>query len=297
MKVIKPIDITTAMLTSNVPETDYAEWVSGTTYSSGQRVIRATVHKIYEALKSTTGKTPEDNPEDWLDLGATNRWKMFDQKAGSVTARTANITVEIEAGQVVQSVALLGLAASSVTVTVTDDTDGEVYSNTQDLPPIIEASDWFHYFFDQQRNKTVAYFDGLPSYRSASVDGYFDCGAAETVECGTCIVGDWYAFADAVRYGASMGIRDYSKKEADEFGNYYIVERKFSKTASWQFMITKEKVDLFMDVMSSLRAKPTIYIGGTNYDSVSVYGIPIDFDVLIEYPKFSMCSIELEGLS
>lgn len=31
MKVVPPVEITPSMLTSNVPETDYPEWVAGRT--------------------------------------------------------------------------------------------------------------------------------------------------------------------------------------------------------------------------------------------------------------------------
>ena len=55
LKVIPPVLITDSILTSsNVAETDYAVWSSGTTYSTGQRVIVTTgVHKIYESLQNT----------------------------------------------------------------------------------------------------------------------------------------------------------------------------------------------------------------------------------------------------
>ena len=73
MKIIAPFELTGAVLTSStVPENDYAEWAAGTAYTAGQKVIRLTTHKIYEALASTTGDTPETSPTKWLDLGATN---------------------------------------------------------------------------------------------------------------------------------------------------------------------------------------------------------------------------------
>ena len=63
MKIIAPFELTGAMLTSStVPETDYAEWAAGTAYSVGQKVIRLTTHRAYEALTSSTGKVPEDSP-------------------------------------------------------------------------------------------------------------------------------------------------------------------------------------------------------------------------------------------
>lgn len=80
---------------SNVTEALYSEWLVGTGYTAGNKVYvtlneaasaEVTPHKIYEALGSTTGDYPPDNPSDWSDQGATNKWKMFD---GSTTSQTS----------------------------------------------------------------------------------------------------------------------------------------------------------------------------------------------------------------
>ena len=297
MKVIAPFEITGTILhSSTVPENDYAEWAAGTAYSVGQKVIRLTTHKIYEALASTTGDTPETSPTKWLDLGATNRWKMFDQKVGTRTSATSTITVEFTVGQVVPAVALLELDAREVTVTVTDAVDGIVYSRTQELQGLLVASDWWHYFFDPFVRRSSVIFNDLPSYRNATVKVEIVGGALETVECGVCIIGQVYQFAEAVRYGARAGIQDYSRKETDDWGNYEVVERAFAKRANWNLLISNTDVDLYQTTLASLRATPAVYIGGDNYDATFVYGFYKDFDIVISYPKFAECSIELEGL-
>ena len=55
MKVIKPLTVTTGMLTSSTaPENDYAVWSASTIYSVGTRVISTTTHRIYESLQGST---------------------------------------------------------------------------------------------------------------------------------------------------------------------------------------------------------------------------------------------------
>jgi hypothetical protein len=297
MKVIAPFSINGTVLTSStVPETDYAEWASGTAYTVGQKVIRLTTHKIYEALGSTTGEVPENTPTKWLDLGATNRWKMFDNKVGTRTVSTGSITVEIKAGEVVQSVALLECTAASATVTVTDAVDGVVYSQTKAFESTLFASNWWHYFFDPIQRRTSVIFSGFPSYRNATVSITISAGTGNPVECGVCLVGKYYEFADAVAMGANMSIQDYSRKEADDFGNYEIVERSFAKRGSWDILIDRARTDLFFNTLASLRARPALYIGGEMEDVTIIYGFPKDFGIVIEYPLHTQCSIELEGL-
>jgi hypothetical protein len=297
MKVLVPIAVTDSMLTSSsVPETDHAEWVAGTTYTAGQKVIRLTTHKVYEALTETTGDTPETSPTKWLDLGATNRWRAFDQKIGSATTQTGSIEWVIVPGQTVGSVGLLELVADSVRVRVSDAIDGLVYDSTQTLTGAITSADWFAYFFEPVSRRPFALFADLPSYRDPTITITVSGLAGETVECGVCLLGTYTEFAGAVRHGASAGIVDYSKKTVDDFGNVQITERAFSKRASWQMLVANTDIDKLQRTLASLRATPALYIGSDRFDATLVYGFYRDFEIIIEYYTHSECSIELEGL-
>lgn len=297
MKVLVPISITPAMLTSStVAETDHAEWVPGTAYTAGQKVIRLATHRIYEALTSTTGDTPETSPTKWLDLGATNRWKAFDQKIGTATTQADSMEWVIDPGQTVGSVGLLELVAESVRVRVSDAIDGLVYDSTQTLTGAITSADWFTYFFEPVSRRPFALFADLPSYRDPTITITVSGLAGEAVECGVCLLGTYTEFADAVRYGASAGIVDYSKKTVDDFGNVQITERAFSKRASWQMLVANTDIDKLQRTLASLRATPALYIGSDRFDATLVYGFYRDFDIIIEYYTHSECSIELEGL-
>ena len=298
MKIIAPFELTGAVLTSStVPENDYAEWAAGTAYSTGQKVIRLTTHKIYEALASTTGDTPETSPTKWLDLGATNRWKMFDQKVGTSTTATTSMTYVFAVGQVVQAIGFMELSSvKSITVTVTDSVDGVVYNQTKALESTLLASNWWHYFFDPEQRRTSVFFSDFPSYRNASLSITVTGDTGVPIGCGVCMIGRYYEFADAVRIGASVGIQDYSRKEVDVFGNYEIVERAFAKRANWDVLVDRSRLDLLFNTLAGLRARPALYIGGELEDATVIYGFPKDYDVVIENPRYVQCFIDLEGL-
>lgn len=67
MKLVKPVTVTPAMLTSSVPETDYTEWAAATAYTSGQYVIRASQHKVYRrVISGTTATVPESDAVNWI---------------------------------------------------------------------------------------------------------------------------------------------------------------------------------------------------------------------------------------
>lgn len=126
MKVINPIVVTDATLNDHsVPETDYAEWAVGTAYDLGDRVILTSTHKIYESIVdgvgTNTGNDPATTTGYWIEIGATNRWKMFDQSVGSATTTAAGYlvaTVKLADADFVDALALLDIKGTKVVVEV-----------------------------------------------------------------------------------------------------------------------------------------------------------------------------------
>jgi len=127
MYFIRPTIITDAMLYgSDVPETDYDEYAAGTTYAAGNTVIvtDSGVHKIYESLQgSNTGHYPPDNLSGespyWLEVEATNRWRIFDAKVGSQASQSQSMTWILQPGMI-DSIALLSLEATTAQIVVSD---------------------------------------------------------------------------------------------------------------------------------------------------------------------------------
>jgi hypothetical protein len=103
MMIIRPVDVTPAMLTSsNVQENDFDVWSVSTAYTVGQKVTLN--RRNYEALVANTGANPEtdtSDPPKWLDLGATNRWRMFDDSVGSLTEFAGSVDVVLQPNAVI----------------------------------------------------------------------------------------------------------------------------------------------------------------------------------------------------
>jgi hypothetical protein len=97
MKFIKPTPITDSLfVTSSAAENDYTAWNAATAYSVGDKCIRTATHRIYErTIAGTTATAPESDLYNWMDIGPTNRWAMFDQSVGSVTSAATPLIVVI----------------------------------------------------------------------------------------------------------------------------------------------------------------------------------------------------------
>ncbi len=301
LKVIPPLSITDSNLTSStVPETDYSAWSSGTTYTIGQRVILTSTHKIYESLQNgNLNKDPAtdtSSPPFWIEVSATNRWKMFDTSNSTQTTNTNNIVVVITPGKVINSVSLLNIEGTSVRIKMTDPTEGVVYDVTTSLNNNGNINNWYNYFFNPIQRKTSHVATDLPAYGTAAIEITIT-NTGLTAKCGVCIIGSVQYIGEGINLGASVGITDYSRKEKDSFGNYVLIQRSYSKRAKFSMAVLNEQIDALQDLLVSLRTTPCVWIGDDNYTCTYIYGYYKDFDIVIAYHLVSDCNIEIEGLT
>lgn len=299
MKLIRPTTITDAMLTScDVPENDYAVYSAATTYALGDKVIVTTGdHSIYESLQATNlNHDPATSPDWWLDSGATNRWKMFDAVVGSQTSQAESLSVTLQPG-IIDSIAFLDIEASTISVTMTDPTEGVVYTETIDLIAKTYINDGWSYFFEPIILDDAVVLMGLPPYSAASI-AITISNPSSTAKIGTLIVGAQKSLG-GTQYDPAIGITDYSKKEVDTFGNYTILQRAYSKRMSCSMFLDNSAVDELVRTLAAYRATPVCWVGddeGT-FSSMIIYGFYKSFEITIPGPVISTCSLEIEGLS
>lgn len=299
MKMIRPMAVNdAALLSSNIAETDYAAWAVGTTYALAARVmvVAANVHKVYESLQAgNVGHTPATSPTWWLEVGNTNRWRMFDQSITSQSSNADSIDVSMQTTGRIDSVALLNVSAATAHIQMTDTVDGTVYNKTYNLVSDSGITDWYAYFFEPIARKTDLVVSDLPVYSGAVVRVLLS-EAGNTVLLGALVVG-LSKQVGGTQYGAKIGIQDYSVKTRDAFGNYSILERSFNKTAAFTLLVDNGFVDQLFTMLSSVRATPVVYVGSDNFSSMAVYGFFKDFDITVSYPKHSICTLQIEGLT
>lgn len=283
MKVVPPVVVTDAMLTaSNVPETDHPEWASGTTYPLGYRVIKAAVHRVYESVAvENIGHDPEEEASSWwIEVGATNRWAMFDEGVGSATRQTGSIAVTIAPGQFVDTVAILDTDAVTVRVQVSVSGSG-VYDETLAREP----------------DQANLIFRDLPIDAAASISVTATAsGSSAYVEIGTMIVG---AIVDLgiTETGPSVAITDFSRRNTDDFGTTTVVERGWAKRMGIRSLIDATDADIVQRRLAALRARACLWIGEEDFDSLTIYGFFKDFSIDLSLVAKSYCTLTIEGLT
>jgi hypothetical protein len=296
MKIVRPAAITDSVLvSSNVPETEHAAYNAATTYALGDKVIVAAEHRIYESLQSAnTGNTPSTSPTWWLDLGATNRWRMFDNRISNTTSQAASIEVVLQVADRVNTLALLNLSATTVRVQMTDSTEGAVYDTTFSTVSDSGITDWFAYYFEPIVPITELIVSDLPNYYNATITVTITA-ATGSASIGELIAGSSRLIGDT-QYGVQLGIQDYSVKSQDAWGGYEITERAYRKTASFDVWVPNGMIGEMLRLMASYRATPILYIGTDVYGSTAVLGFYKDFSLSISYPTVSVYNLTVEGL-
>jgi hypothetical protein len=296
MIIIQPVPITAAMLTaSNVPETDAPLWTAGTYTLGTQRIYD---HRVYEVIVTSTTARPDIGavaiPPSWLDLGATNRFKMFDQIINTQTIKNADIDVDITPAAIINSAAFFGLFGNSITVTMTDPTEGVVFTETRSLQDNTIIIDWYPYFFEEIAYLPDIVFLNLPAYGSATLTAFVDGGAGDA-KVGEVVIGKQRNLG-VTNFGTSVSIIDYSVKSTDDFGNTIILQRAYSKRADYDVTVNTSSVAAVQKALADIRTTPTVFVGDQNRPETVVYGFYKQFNIVLSTPSISDCSIEVEGL-
>lgn len=271
-----------------------------TTTGAGSGTHTATVssHRLYESLVgSNLGNTPHKSPTQWLDLGMTNRWKVFDTSITSQTEQADSISYVIQTKGRVDSVAVLNVSAAEVVITARESGGGAILygPTTYSLLSSTPATSFWSWFFDPIERKTDFVDIDFPPYSNLEVTVTLN-DTGNTVKCGAIVVGLSKTFGYTLT-GASTGITDYSVKSQDDFGNYNVTERAFRKRGSFTIQVDRVANDGVQATLEKYRATPVVYVGATTYGTTIIYGFYRDFTVSIDSISYSICSIEVEGLT
>lgn len=307
MNVIPPITITDAILTSsNVAEDDYAEWDVATTYALADRVIvvDTNYHMIFESLQADNlGHDPLDDDQDapvyWVQIGPTNRWRMFDVLRNTKTEAASPITVVLTPSQRINSIALLGLEADTVHITMTN--DGEtVYDSTTNL---IERQtlNWSDYFFGEFGNQIgVAMFD-LPPFTAGIITVTISrVGDVGNVACGSLVLGN-FVYIGAVQYSAVSDSINFSVVDRDEFGNAELNPRRSIPKTEQTLFVNKDRVNKLLNLRDDLNAAPAVWSGLDDatdgyFNALLILGFYRQFRINLDFPTQARLDLELEEI-
>jgi len=299
MRVIKPITVTDSKLTSStIPEPDAGETVwAPYTSAVGDRRINTTTHRIYEATVASTDDPIDgisETPPTWVNVAPTNKWAMFDAVNSTQSSETTQLIVEVNDDKIVNSIAGFSIeGATSINVTVTDPISGVVYDRDIDMVDNFAVADWYYYYFSPIVNINEFALLDLPAYPAATIKITIN---GNNIKLGSLIFGNQLVLGVA-NYGTSVQLLDFSKKEADEFGNIVVTKGRSSKLVDFDVSIEKNRVNYVFGVISSITTMPSVWVGDDGTSSPTlVFGYYRDYQNNISTPTITDATITVEGL-
>ena len=296
LKVIKAVTVTDAILTAtSVPEADHSTWLVGSTYALAARVILN--HKIYESVQAgNIGKAPATEPLWWVEVSATNRWKLFDLSSTTQTLIGAADFYTLTPGQAVNAVSLVNISGVlTVRIRLTDPSFGVLYDKTAYLTDSPSESSWYAWFFERRTQQTLFTASDLPSYPNAVLR--IDMTSSGAAFVGALVFGTQRTIGIGVQSGVRLGLQDYSRKERNDYGDTVLIQRAYAKRATVNMLLTNAELDNTYSLLVELRAIPCLWIISDNFSSLSLFGFFSNFDISIAYAQYSDVSIDIESLT
>lgn len=273
--------------------TAYLAYNGATSYSIGATVTDTTNHLLYESLAGANLGNALTDATKWLELGPSNRWAMFDQKTGTQTQWYGTVSDEFTlASGRVDTVGLLNIDAGSVNITIMDGAT-EIYNQDHSLVSTDGITDWHAYFFEDVARKTDLVVTDLPNVLAPTIT--ITATSGSTVSIGQCILGTARELG-GTEYGASVGITDYSRTTQDDFGNWYFVQRGYSKRGRFTVWADANTTDYLFNLLASYRSTPVLVTGSDDYTSTYLFGIFKDWSIALQYPSHSILDLEFQGI-
>ena len=297
MRILRPIEVTDAVLTySSVPlpvvapgaDPDPAAYAAGTTYAL-DALVRSGTRRYRSRQAGNLGKTPATSPDWWLDIGAVNRWGMWDGSLATLTSANDEVVARVTPTGYADSLALFNVDATSVRARVIDSPFDETVSMYYPRP----VTNMYEYRFEPflQRRKLI--FTGMPIGPGAVVEVTISKPGG-VASCGMCVPAlarQW----GGTEFGATVGIKDFGEKGFDKWGGPTLLEGAWSDRISASVVIPNALIDGLQRELMLYRSKPVVWLFSDLFEATQVYGVFREFSIVIPNAKKSKCSIEIEG--
>ena len=267
----------TELVSTNAVDTT-AEFVAGTLYDLGAEVKVSAENNLYKCLTKDTTEVPTGNKttENWLFLGKTNPYKMFDEKYKSRTVKESGnlvVTIKMKEGggfsKASDSIALLNVSASKVKIVGVR--EGEtIYDEEFDMGvlDLFSPCKILNCNFGQ-----ITYKKNLILTPLKDKDGLIVYGCRITeytitfvpiddetpAACGVCILGKMQYFGKTLM-NPKKSLVNYDVKDTNEYGDTAVVSRGFSNNYNFSFVGKNDIMQVADETLTELRSTPLIYV-------------------------------------
>ncbi|USX25778.1 hypothetical protein NHH73_24895 [Oxalobacteraceae bacterium OTU3CINTB1] len=276
--------------------TTYAVYDPTHSYSLDDYVIDPVAHLVYQSMIAGANLgQPLATGTAWRPAGPTNKMAAFDNLRNTQTVAPVDIVYTLAPGVRTDSIAVIGLDASSVSISVT--TGGrEVYAVSVALS-LRKSFRWRDYFFGQFKTRKAIQFFNLPPYRNAEITvTVHKTNGLRAV--GGIIVGN------AVYLGKTLAAitsdhLNFSNVERDKFGNVTLQPRRSVPKVNERVVFDKSLTSALLEVRERLNGVPAVWSAlddfrSNNFEPTFIFGIHKEFSLDLEPSTHGIITLELE---
>ena len=235
------------------------DWDDVTSFAKDSWVRVAGLKRVYRCSAETSvNQYPPANPTVWIDYGAVNSYKMFDDIIGSQTEFDTTMTVKISANRM-NSLAFLNLDnISSIQVVQKDlNTDEILYDETISLVDY-GALSLYDYWYKPVSYRRDLIIQDLHFLLSAELTLTFT--SSDIGKVGAVVTG----LADNIGltlFGSKVKLKDYSKYTVDAYGNTSFSKRGYARIITGKVLVETNVVDETIAKLATLRGGITLFVG------------------------------------
>lgn len=298
MKVIRPIKIKPSDLIESTAIDTTPDWDINQTYQHGDRAVFEDEFgpSIYQSTqKNNKGNVPDQSPDDWVRRFATNWWAPFDGTVSTASMSENGYKCTFQPKGRFESIAIFGLRGVDVKIRVKLG-DNEVFTKDVSLRGNRVTTGWKSYFFGEFDPVRDIVVRGIPPVGRSSIVEVEVVGVGQ-VGVGEILVG-MFLDMGVVEHGAEHGSRSFTRITQNPFGDETLLKIKGAKRNSYQLRIPKNRHRLITNWLVELDGVSAVFIGSDDpdYEAFVVLGYLKDWFIAVDYPKYSLANIQINGL-
>ena len=295
----------TDYLTINVTENE-TQWLITSLFEYGDYIRDG--HFIYRYAginNSNTDVSPYIDYETnknlvptWVLYGPTNYYAMLDGETSTRTIGGETLIFELS-NERYDSFALIGLAATSVTIELLDiTTEDVIYTNSFDLLDRTDRVDAYtHYFLPIDLRDNV-YDDNIYLIGNTKLKATIT-NTGSLAECGRLVFGSGFFVGDT-QYGANLTQEMYSIQSVDVFGKDTLIKRGSANIDTHTVSIPTNKIPSLRKQAKVLEAIPILFVMDESEESelqnLLNFGYFRTFSMLLSNPKISIINLTIKGI-
>lgn len=238
-----------------------------------------------------SASTLPTNTTDWKNLGALNRFKMFDQYLSTTTESNGNIQVSLT--DINFNALYFGnIFADSITIQIINNSNASIVEDVSfDLS--YDCVDEFDYFFGDWMDNRI------PTLKYERTSVYNDVSIQITligqqIKSGIFIIGNSYFIGDEP-WGVTIEALDFSTITEDATtGGIYLLKGNELKIKSYDLWVNTNQLLAVDNILQRVRGIPAFFYGKN--ENTNTYGYLRKKTEVLKNPTKSLVSIDIREL-